>query len=286
MLDYQLDLSNPSIWITVTPYALSYQLPFYMTEVGIFQAGKDYFTERDSKNTYLLLYTLSGEGSLLYMEDTYVLKQASVIIIDCNNYHYYKPTSTEPWIFRWIHFNGSCAQTYAELIMDGQSHSIAISEPLPLESAHDKLLSLSSVSDLQASIATSNYLSHIITHIVSSKFNETNTKNYRQHRDGVDKVIHYISQNYNQEIGLDDFVALVHLSKYYFLKIFKQHTGMTPYDYLINYRINEAKVLLKTSSLTVGEIAFTVGFLNESNFIKQFKRIAYCTPLHYRRTWK
>ncbi len=285
MFEYQLDLSPDSKWVTITPHTASYNLPFFMTEVGIFYAGKDYFTERDEKNTYLLIYTCSGEGYLKYENNDYLLKQYTVVIIDCNKYHYYKSFSKEPWVFRWIHFGGMCAQTYMNLIMEAQYQAITIVDSLPFEAYHNNLMRVSSVSDTYSSVCTSTHLSNMLMHILSSKFNEKNNKNYIQHTQNINKVMLYISKNYMKEINIDDFAALIHLSKYYFLKIFKQYTGATPYEYLINYRINEAKVLLKTTHHSISSIALAVGFLNESNFIKQFKRITHLTPLNYRKTW-
>lgn len=286
MFEYQLDISNDSKWVTITPHAASYKLPFYMTEIGTFYAGKDYFTQRDEKKTYLLIYTFSGEGYLNYDNNDYVLKKGTVIMIDCNKYHYYKPHSTESWGFRWIHFGGMCAETYMNLIMDSQYHSILINDPLEFEEYHDNLMNISSVSDTYSSVCTSTYLSNILMILLSSKFNEKNNKNYLQHKEAIDNVMQYIADNYMNEIRVDDFADIVHLSKYHFLKIFKQYVGTSPYEYLINYRINEAKILLKTTNLSVSSIASSVGFLNESNFIKQFKRITHLTPLNYRKIWR
>jgi len=286
MFEYQLDISKDSRWVTITPHAASYKLPFYMTEIGIFHTGKNYFTQRDEKRTYLLIYTFSGEGYLNYDNNDYLLKKGTVIIIDCNKYHYYKSHSEESWGFRWIHFGGICSETYMNLIMDAQSHSILISDPLGFEAYHNNLMHISRVSDTYSSVCTSTYLSNILMILLSSKFNETNNKNYVQHKEDIDKVIHYIAENYMHEIHVDDFADIIHLSKYHFLKVFKQYIGTSPYEYLINYRINEAKILLKTTNLSISSTAASVGFLNESNFIKQFKRITHLTPLNYRKTWR
>lgn len=285
MFEYQLDISIDSKWITITPHSASYKLPFYITEVGIFHAGPDYFTQRDSKNAYLLIYTCSGEGYLKYEKKDYLLTPHTAIIIDCNRYHYYKSHSQESWIFRWIHFGGMCAETYMQLIMESQCHAI-ITDQVPFEAYHNSLLDLSSVGDTYSSVYASTHLSNILMHILSNKFDEKNNKNYLQHKENIDKVIHYIAHHYMNEISIDDFAAQIHLSKYYFLKLFKQYIGTTPYEYLINYRINQAKIRLKTTQDSISHIGISVGFLNESNFIKHFKRITHLTPLNYRKLWQ
>ena len=57
---------------------------------------------------------------------------------------------------------------------------------------------------------------------------------------------------------------------------------MSPYDYLINYRINESMKLLKNSSLSILDISENVGFNNVSHYIQIFKKKTCQTPLEYR----
>lgn len=285
LLNYELDLSPQSQWLTVTPHSVSYELPFYVTEIGFFHAKSQYFTERKNKNTFLFLYTLSGEGSLYYDDNHYILPPHSLIILDCKSYHYYKSSSKEPWIFRWIHFNGVSAKTYVDLISDGKFNIIYALEPSVLEINFQHLMNFEQVNDIYHSLCTSSYISNILLHMLESKFNNTNDKKYIRHKGEIDKVITFIHSNYNKSININDFTNIIHVSKYHFIRLFKQYIGITPYEYLLNYRITQAKILLRNSQLSVGEIALSVGFFSESNFIKQFKKIANMTPLTYRKSF-
>ena len=65
-------------------------------------------------------------------------------------------------------------------------------------------------------------------------------------------------------------------------KFFKKSLKMSPYDYLINYRINESMKLLKNSSLSILDISENVGFNNVSHYIQIFKKKTGQTPLEYR----
>ena len=62
----------------------------------------------------------------------------------------------------------------------------------------------------------------------------------------------------------------------------KKSLKMSPYDYLINYRINESMKLLKNSSLSILDISENVGFYNVSHYIQIFKKKTGQTPLEYR----
>ena len=74
----------------------------------------------------------------------------------------------------------------------------------------------------------------------------------------------------------------VHLSKHYMIKRFKSVTGETPYNYLLNYRISQAKIMLRISDYSISEIAEKIGFASLNNFIIQFKRKENITPRAYR----
>ena len=72
---------------------------------------------------------------------------------------------------------------------------------------------------------------------------------------------------------------------FYLTKLFKKYTSEGLYEYLINFRINKAKELLRTSQIPIYEISEKVGFESVSNFIKTFKQNEEITPLKFRKLW-
>lgn len=127
------------------------------------------------------------------------------------------------------------------------------------------------------------YITNLVSKLVNNKLNPANSKNYLQHKQDIDQVLAFIESNYADKICLNDLTGIAHISKYYFLKLFKKHIGLTPYEYLINFRMNKAKELLRNSELSIAEISTRVGFLDESSFIKRFKETSGYTPLGYRK---
>lgn len=75
------------------------------------------------------------------------------------------------------------------------------------------------------------------------------------------------------------------MSESHFTHVFKRYTGTSPYEYLIKYRINHSKFLLKQSVIPIGDIAEAVGFKNVNNYIREFKKLVGTTPLKYRNYW-
>jgi AraC-like DNA-binding protein len=91
----------------------------------------------------------------------------------------------------------------------------------------------------------------------------------------------YIDNHYSKNITLADITTSAHFSKFHFLRLFKKFYGTTPYQYLTEVRIKEAKQNLQ-SGMTVSEACFSVGFDSVTSFIGLFKKITGTTPLTYR----
>jgi AraC family transcriptional regulator len=92
----------------------------------------------------------------------------------------------------------------------------------------------------------------------------------------------YIHSYYSADISLDDICTVLSLNRYYFIRLFKEHTGMTPYRYLITYRLEKARELLNKKSCSIEEAAALCGFVSASHFISSFRKAYGMTPGQYR----
>ena len=91
-------------------------------------------------------------------------------------------------------------------------------------------------------------------------------------------VISYIQEYLSQEIKLTDLATQVGLSEYYLCRSFKQATGISLHQYLIQQRVERAKHLLKRRDLTISYIAQECGFSSHSHLSQQFKRHVGVSP--------
>ena len=102
----------------------------------------------------------------------------------------------------------------------------------------------------------------------------------------VRKVQEYINVHYAEEIRLDDCAALVGMAPSAFSRFFKQHTGRTLMDYLIDIRLGNAARLLVDTTTGIAEICYACGFNNLSNFNRTFKARRGYTPRDFRTLFK
>jgi len=94
----------------------------------------------------------------------------------------------------------------------------------------------------------------------------------------------YISSNYNHNITLEDVAEQACLSVNHLLRTFKEAYDTTPYQFLMQLRLNRAKKLLQTTSYSLNEIVGLVGFECPSSFIRLFKHTFNITPLKYKKS--
>ncbi|MDJ0696592.1 AraC family transcriptional regulator [Mastigocoleus sp. MO_188.B34] len=114
-------------------------------------------------------------------------------------------------------------------------------------------------------------------------------RSLREYENGLSKyklrqVLDYINSHMDREIRLSGLATMVDMSKYYFLKLFKQSMGITPHQYVIKQRIEKAKQLLRQDKLSVIEVAAECGFSNQSHFAKVFHKNVGITPRAYRKS--
>jgi AraC family transcriptional regulator len=99
----------------------------------------------------------------------------------------------------------------------------------------------------------------------------------------LQRVVDYIAANSHLEINLDDLARVADMSRFHFARLFRSSMGVTPHRYLIDYRLQAAKTLLRLDTSTVSEIALETGFQNARNFARVFRRFVGASPSEWKR---
>lgn len=123
-------------------------------------------------------------------------------------------------------------------------------------------------------------ISHLIRHYSVSKDSISKSPNpLSDHK--IKLVIDYVHEHLDQTLKLAELAALAGVSQYYFLRLFKQHIGLTPYQYVVRQRVERAKHLLKQKTMPIADIALHCGFANQSHLTKLFRQVMGVTPKQY-----
>ncbi|MBB3128670.1 AraC family transcriptional regulator [Paenibacillus rhizosphaerae] len=97
----------------------------------------------------------------------------------------------------------------------------------------------------------------------------------------ISRVIEYMHVHYDRDISLEELAKVVNFSQTQLNRMFKQSTGLSPYQYFIHLRIDKAKTLIKSREFTIGEIAVMLGFVDQSHLNRHFKKITGLSPGEY-----
>lgn len=97
----------------------------------------------------------------------------------------------------------------------------------------------------------------------------------------INKTIEYINDNIEYELSVSSLSEIANLSLYYFIRVFKKETGLTPKEYIINQRIKRAKELI-LKNITLSHVALQSGFYDQSHMLKYFKSYTGLTPSLYK----
>lgn len=99
----------------------------------------------------------------------------------------------------------------------------------------------------------------------------------------VGKAMAYITAHYKERVSLKDVAQAVNLSPFRISHVIKEQTGKTIIQHVIRMRINKAREMLEKTDKSCSEIAYEVGFCDQSDFIRHFRKINGTTPARYRR---
>ncbi|HEY5584964.1 MAG TPA: AraC family transcriptional regulator [Ruminiclostridium sp.] len=255
----------------------------YIQAGGSFLCEPSYVIKRKKYDSILVILTLSGKGYIKYHNKTHEMIKGTVTAIDCNDPHVYFTDKKELWKFMWIHFKGGQSLEQIRFILDNHEPVFYTRPNSTIKSNVIKIYDYLQKSGLQYEILTSFCLNDILSNLLISSLSDIDWN--KKTPDIIINAKEALEAGYKNRIDMDEFSNAMYINKFDLIRKFKKHIGITPYEYLIKFRINQSKNFLESTDLSITEIAESVGFEDCSHFIKMFKQYEKTTPLQYRKFW-
>lgn len=241
-------------------------------------------------NFYEVIYVCEGEFASIVDDRTYYLKKGDFLLIDCNVMHRYhheeKKHDSSRRIILWISEKmlAEIGSGYNDLSMcfrKAKESSAAYHFPIYYdEMLRNYLLKLAqeNVSDVELvgakEILDRSYMALFFVYMNELCMKEKHTLAAENvfFSEMVRSVSSYIDANIKEELSLDILAEYVHTSKYYFLRRFKEETGMTVHEYINNKRLIKAREMLR-ENFTLTECWQESGFNDYTTFLRNFKKV-------------
>ncbi len=111
---------------------------------------------------------------------------------------------------------------------------------------------------------------------------EITSENRSLTRTQLQQAIDYIHTHLDRDLSLVELAGVVNISPTYFARLFKRAMGISPHQYVIQQRVERAKLMLSKTDLAIADIALQVGNSCQSHLTQQFKRLTGMTPKQVR----
>ncbi len=271
---------DQSICFSFTPSEIAEDLYFYLTWCGHYFCTSQYMFRRDYYPPLLIMYIREGTMHVQHMGRTFEATKGDIVLIDCANPHYYSAENGLEFVF--IHFDGSNSHEIVEHILSIQGPLIRSKNNILIGNHIFDIIDFYKNDGYENAFATSMRIYKILQ--LLSDFDDY--RNYNRKENPIALTIHYIKDNVGKKITLKELSVLASMSVYYYSHRFKEETGFSPMDYVINSRIDRAKILLMRSDKTIAEIAYEVGYGSSGSFINIFSDKVGCSPKTFRRLMK
>lgn len=271
-----LGVLEPSLMDFILPSDFAKQALYYAPQFGHFYCDSHYKIDRQFVDLYLLVYVCDGELNVNSRGQHIIAKRDQIVLFDCRHPHIYSCPSHANLL--WFHFDGNSSQHYVNKLY--QQHGILFDgEHIHrLKKYFELILSCSRqiiVNEHQISV----YIHSVLSGLATSGLNTVQTVS------ALLPVFQYIQNHYHETIELEQLAQRSNLSVSHLIRTFRKHTHSTPHEYLLSYRLRQAKHLLLTTSMTIERIAEKCGFNSASHFARAFRHSHDITPTQFRKRY-
>lgn len=271
------DLESRSFWLVTTPSAVQLDQPFVCTEAGTLYGREHFLTERQGKDSYLLFYTFGGAGFVSQGGHTATVRHGQALLMDCRTPQAYGTSSqTDHWHHLWAHVEGMGVDAAAKRLglPALRPHSVPRTRIVPhFDTIFERLETESIENNELVGIAVHALLSELLISKARQEVPQDNPVTVAQS---------FVASHYAERIGIEDIARAANVSASYLTRLFRQTVGTSPHDYVVRFRITQAKQLLAETDLPVSDIASKSGFSSTSNFSYRFSAVTGISPRSYR----
>lgn len=197
---------------------------------------------------------------------------------------YYAADEKNPWSYLWVGFHGLKAASYLSYagfegdVLVGKCRDTSLIFTYIQQMIMNRQLTYANELKRQSALL------QIFASIIE-EYRATLSKDRKYdypYKIYVEQAVKYIQGNFRKNVRIQDIAMDIGIDRSYLSGIFKEVMKMSPQEYLLHYRVEQAEILLKETDRKVSDIAELVGYADAMTFSKMFKKYKGMSPQQYR----
>lgn len=218
------------------------------------------------------------------------VKAGEGFLIEPHTRHIYYADGQDPWHYIWVVFKGLSVPLYLHKCGLSQTNFIYYPKNYQIQTSQkirSHLMTILENPNAEPSFIIGHFSLFFSELINNSNWQNSPSQAVPKHlalsNHYISQAISYIQRRYCEIHSLDEIAEFCHVSLSHLGRLFRENLHMSLQEYLIRYRLNKARELLSTTSLSIGEISVLVGYQNELNLLRAFKKAYGISPSAWRK---
>jgi len=234
------------------------------------------------KAEHVLQYVTEGAGTLVIRGKSDGVAEGDLFYLPKNVLLTYYAQKSHPYRYHWLGIDGAGATQILGKIGLTADNPVMHVEGEELKKHFLLLEQAVRSNSLVGYLAANGRMMELLSYLLSLK--SENLKTLENVGTAyVNTAVEYIKNNFGADLSVTQLADAVGLNRTYFSVLFKRHAGLSPVEYLMQYRLDQARKML-AQGMRVTEVAISCGFNSPANFSVQFKNATGLTPFEYRKS--
>lgn len=232
------------------------------------------------RNGYLIHYILNGSGIYKARGKLFRLKEGDAFLICPGELIYYEADKNTPWSYTWIGMQGIKVKGYLERTSLWDNLVIHYGHDDQMRLCHEKMFEADKLPQNRDLIMNSIMYEYLF--LLARKFPNAQYSSDEKKSDYAEEALRFIEGRYCDPITIQDIADHLNINRSYLHRLFKSFMGVSIQNYLLDYRMRQACILLKNTTLSIRSIAHTVSYADPLYFSRIFHQKMGVSPSEYR----
>lgn len=259
------------------------KLPFYIKCIGGWQ-NQEKISRPEGYGDYQIFLCLNGEGTLKIGNYEHAIRKNMAFFINSDTPHEYYG-DIEPWEVHWIAFSGDFSDSFLKIMGLNTFAVYSLADVSALDSLLHDMFILAQSENPMKSLECSALLYRFLIDLMGNISREHGMQ--KTARQKLQPAVAFIESSFSKKLSLNEISQTLSTTPQHLCRLFHHAYSITPFEYLIKYRVLKAKELIVSpENLKISDIAKMVGYTDTSYFCTIFRKSEGMSPIEFRHKYK